>query len=315
MIKIPEQIWYVMGVGRADDLSYMCPYETKADGDPLANTVKMLETGRSWAKGWRSKEGPAVEKIEPNVPTTGIYIGSSVERYSTSNKLFRVKDPRGFTVEVPTDNIATLLHNSTVVNGYIQEPCVWARDGGHILLPVNSTPYREANKAADQLKNDLISVSSLNPGDKVEFFEDQDKNLGQYVENQERTFLGRVKLTYEVQWVLTEHRSYGSNVVTKHEIETIKDDKWVAVFDMVTEYKHGASHQTLKEVLSPKIVTVVPGNMTARVPELKEFSAGRGYGLPERVSKRLKDRGDRKMARWGSGWSLDVKVVDAEWKA
>jgi len=49
VIKISDKIFVVKGVDREDDLSYMSPYETNKDGQPLANIAKMQATGRLWA--------------------------------------------------------------------------------------------------------------------------------------------------------------------------------------------------------------------------------------------------------------------------
>lgn len=41
MIKIHKKLWGVKGVGREDDLSYMCQYEEGRDGVVLSNVAKM----------------------------------------------------------------------------------------------------------------------------------------------------------------------------------------------------------------------------------------------------------------------------------
>ena len=249
MIKIHKKLWFVKGVGRDDNLAYMCQYEEGKDGEPLANISKMQVTGRSWAgkretkykmneKGdyERDELGRAIvegseyksgeEAVIDNSPVSDVYIGSSVARWSTSNKLFRVQDPRGFTVEVPTDNIATLLHHTTVKNGVVQEPCVWGRDGNnHILLPVNSEPYLETLGKMDTLANKLISVSELKIGDWVKMFEDPT----------EYYYVGKVKGTwsirghsYETNWSFT---SYGQKRDHRYgDWVEFEDDKWVHLF-------------------------------------------------------------------------------------
>lgn len=322
MITIPEQIWFVLGVGREEDLSYMCPYEVKKDGAPLASTLKMMETGKTWARGYTEwitgPDGKAIkaEKPEPefkvlaNEPTTGIYIGSSVERYTTSNKLFRVKDPRGFTVEVPTDNIATLLHNSTVVNGYIQEPCVWARDGGHILLPVDSTPYREAHAVQESIKSEnLVSATSLNYGDRV-LIHSQGQEAGPY------EFMGRAKVTYEVHWVQTQRSQHSSWIkendrVTHHPVETITDDKWVTVFCTGTGHKGNYLYDLQQ---SPKITSVEAGTPSHQLT-VETLNKKNYYYLPERMKKRLVTQSPNNgRYDYYDQWSLQVKIVGVELK-
>lgn len=157
-MKIHDELWYVLTDRKngSENLAYMTQVETPS----LFNSK--IRTGCMWAnKDISETSGTRIK----NDPTTGFYIGSSVSRWSTSNKLFRVVDPRGFTVEVPTDNIATLLHLTTVVNGVIQGECVWGRDGSnHILLPTNSEPFKEAKRNSVK-QTDYVSVKNLKIGD------------------------------------------------------------------------------------------------------------------------------------------------------
>lgn len=156
-MKIHDKLWYVIHKNSQENLAYM----TQVD-ENKSSFLSKVKTGCQWA-GYQCDVDSGV--TIDNKPISGFYIGSSVSRWSTSNKLFRVKDPRGFTVEVPTDNIATLLHITTVQNGVVQKECVWGRDGvNHILLPVNSEPYLEAKKTIVSSK-DYISTKNLKPGD------------------------------------------------------------------------------------------------------------------------------------------------------
>lgn len=283
MIKISDKIFVVKGVDREDDLSYMSPYELNKDGQPLANIAKMQATGRSWASVglkpvYKLKEGATTsydyerdengrvivdhtiparkgeEFIADNTPTEGFYVGSSVSRWSTSNKLFRVKDPRGFTVEIPTDNLATLLHHTTVVKGVVQEECVWGREGNnHILLPVNSEPYLLTLDQMDTLSNKLISVKDLKVGDWVKMFEDDN----------EYYYAGKLKGTwkirgysYETSW---NFNSYGDKKNTQYsEWQEVQDDKWVEVFlQKATHYKDNTVYYRVETFSKPKIVEVI----------------------------------------------------------
>ena len=104
---------------------------------------KRMRTGLSWAKFGTGKQDDG--HVIDNNSVSGFEICESVSRWSTQNKVFRIKDPRGFVVEVPSGNIPSILSCTTVVNGIIQEECIWARQGqDHILLPVTSKPYQEA---------------------------------------------------------------------------------------------------------------------------------------------------------------------------
>lgn len=271
MIKISDKIWYVLKPEHKDELAYMCPYSENKDGTPLANVAKMQDTGRSWAGGriveYKKDEQGHIERdannqyvttrdeyvkgkefTAENTPTKGFYVGSSVSRWSTSNKLFRVKDPRGFTVEIPTDNLATLLHHTTVVKGVVQEECVWGREGNnHILLPINSEPYLITLDQMDTLENKLISLKDLKVGDVVKMFEDKS----------EYYYAGKIKGS----WTLRGY-SYGGywdrDKGTKYSewTDPIKDDKWVDAFLRKNEYSEKTSW-SVETFSKPKIVEIV----------------------------------------------------------
>lgn len=184
MIKIHKKLWYVVAPDREENLAYMTHWE---DNEAF---YRRESTGMSWATP-RGSGGKVIPRgvIIDNTPVKEIYIGCSVSRWTTSNKLFRVSDPRGFTVEVATDNIATLLHLTTVINGVIQEECVWARDGNnHVLLPVNSEPYLETLDKMDQIANRLIPLKDIKVGDWFKLFEN----------DSEYYYAGKVKCTWKV---------------------------------------------------------------------------------------------------------------------
>jgi hypothetical protein len=235
MINIPKQLWYVINPKRGD-LAYMTYYEQNAAFE------KRKATGISWAKGYGAnpdKDGV----ITDNVPTSGIYIGSSVSRWSTSNKLFRVNDPRGFTVEVPTDNIATLLHLTTVSKGIIQEECVWARDGGnHILLPVNSEPYLKTLDQMDTIANKLISVKDLKPGDVVQLFE-----------GNEYTFMGRGKVT----WKMKPYRWDSWSSYNRKRIPLPEYDYTGSGYVNIFKYTYSSGNVSYETKSDPKIVKII----------------------------------------------------------
>jgi len=304
MIKIPQKLWYVKGVDREDDLAYMSPYEENKDGSPLSNIAKMQYTGRSWArvgpkniyqtdengKYVRDEKGNVItigrtetkdgdEAITENIPTSGFYIGSSVSRWHTSNKLFRVKDPRGFTVEVPTDNIATLLHHTTVEKGVVQEQCVWGREGNnHILLPVNSEPYLITLDQMDTLENKLIPLKDLKRGDWFTMFEDEE----------EYYYFGKVKLTWKVRSKDYEH-SYtwvpnnGRKMIYGEWYE-IKDKVWVDVF--LYKYKHQENDDNwyCNTVKSPKITKIIK-NEVLDIPLNKL-----GIYCPQRITNQVQTK-------------------------
>lgn len=253
MIKIHDKIWYVIKPEDAEKLAYMCQYQSDKEGNPLSNVAKMQATGRSWARIYtgasRHERIPVdgSEFVVDNKPTTGFYVGSSVSRWSTSNKLFRVKDPRGFTVEIPTDNLATLLHHTTVVKGVVQEECVWGREGNnHILLPVNSEPYLLTLDQMDTLQNKLISIKDLKVGDLVKFFEDKN----------EYYYAGKLKGTWSIRGYATGDYWYRNRQTTYSDWVDIQDEKWTDVFLSKQTYSGKLSYY-VQTFSKPKIVEIV----------------------------------------------------------
>lgn len=123
-------------------LGFAVPYgETKAE----KNRMETVD-------GWRSKD--IDPKIFDNVPTRGFKLLEVVSRYSTSNKLFRVQDPRGFELEISADNLLRLAIDGSIIRGEIVSECVWTSDGKIYLLPVDSEEYKreQERKNAPKLK-------------------------------------------------------------------------------------------------------------------------------------------------------------------
>lgn len=288
MIKIHKQLWYTCKKNPSsgdEGLAYMTHYEENAAFE------KRKSTGTGWS---RTTDGVTID----NSPEKGFYIGSSVSRGSTSNKLFRVKDPRGFVVEVPTDNIATLLHLCAVDKGVVQEECVWGREGNnHILLPVNSEPYTKSLEQMDTLKNKLIPIKEIKIGDVVKLFGEK----GEY------TYHGKLKITWRL--TQTERNSYyfvretGLGPI----IEEFEDDKWVNIFssksndyrsDSITK---GNQVNRYKEMNNPKIVEIVK-NVGGEIPEDDKLW---GIWSPSRIDNKAGCR----YKGWGYNWHINAEVV------
>lgn len=298
MINIAKQLFVVKGVDREDDLAYMSPYAENKDGEPLANIAKMQATGRSWASVgsqniWKTDESgkyirdesghlildhvipprKGEEFIYDNSPLSGFYVGCSVARWSTSNKLFRVKDPRGFTVEIPTDNLATLLHHTTVVKGVVEQECVWGREGNnHILLPINSEPYLITLDQMDTLANKLISLKDLNKGDHVKFFE----NDYEYI------YMGKVKATWNIRgYNYSYSYSYRDRETKYGDWVEVNDDKWVDLF-LRPWYSSGELRYSVETPSKPKIVEIIKNESVS--PTLEQIA----WYAPDRIRNKSK---------------------------
>lgn len=201
MINIHKQLWVVKAVNRKVEdseflLAYMTHREYTKDKEETAAFTKRKSTGTHWAayRKWSqelrkheaTKEGEILEF--DNFPASGFRIVGSVSRWSTSNKLIQVEDPRGFVVEIPTGNLTTLLKHTTVEEGEIKEECIWGKEGNnHILLSINSNIYQKSYNQTQQNK-EKVSLTKLKIGQTVKF----------NVEDKEYIYLGRGKAVWKV---------------------------------------------------------------------------------------------------------------------
>jgi hypothetical protein len=96
--------------------------------------------GHLWITGYRNQwvnnqsvritideEADPQPMVYDNVPLAGFKVQRSVSRYSTSNKLWRILDPRGFELEITTGCMDELIQSATILKGgLIDAKCVWA---------------------------------------------------------------------------------------------------------------------------------------------------------------------------------------------
>lgn len=104
--------------------------------------------GHLWISGsryeWLNGKSELVNVDEPadpqpmvydNDPLSGFKVQHSVSRYSTSNKLWRILDPRGFELEISTGCMETLIENATIFKGgLIDAQCVWASNKNLVVV-------------------------------------------------------------------------------------------------------------------------------------------------------------------------------------
>jgi hypothetical protein len=110
-------------------------------------------------------------KILDNELVEGFQIGQAVRRYGWGgggNVKWRITDPRGFDLEISSENFASVLACSTMVNGVIQGKCCWGRLGANnVLLPESSEPYQQAADKTKKIANN-IQLKDVKLGDLVE---------------------------------------------------------------------------------------------------------------------------------------------------
>ncbi|QNO00045.1 hypothetical protein QGX20_gp066 [Pseudomonas phage phiPsa300] len=355
MINIADKIWAVKAVGR-DNLAYMCPYNLKRDGTPDAATAKMMNTGNTWAgvgprplylkadgtttthyydpnvvkekkNGYdypvQAGEVPAEQgasEVYDNVPMKGFKVGQDATRWTTENKVFRLHDPRGFTVEIPTGNLSTLIQTCTIINGEIMDECVWGREGCHVLLPINAPEYKAVVKKIEEVET-ALKLKDLKPGDFVKLHPD---------DHSERQFVGMVKLEWTQHRMLFDsvvdptdnnrysyYRTYKDTNFRDDGKEVIRDSQWVGLFATTVqedcylkEAAGNGSHYDKWEYSKP-VLAVCTENNTAKITsrrsgELHEdfkdlnnvlartnyytsYSMGR-RDCPDRVAKKFEKR-------------------------
>lgn len=140
MVIIPEKhyVGMVNRTGSNIPLGFITPWgEDKA-------AQKRMETVDNWARNSRGKTIPTT--VIDNIPMAGFKLTSGIRtgQYGAVDK-WRIEDPRGFELEISSNNLAMVMAVSTIEKGEILEKCVWARTGGgNILLSVESDDYKEA---------------------------------------------------------------------------------------------------------------------------------------------------------------------------
>lgn len=172
--------------------------------DNSAGCKKVTETMRDWCVGrnysYFTKDGTSYSKhqkklnawkpiVFDNVPLDGFKFESVTSRWSTSNKVFRIIDPRGFICEIYAENAINLILNSKMDNGEILDKCIWFRNGGkNELVNINSEIYldivEKINRAASAKP---ISIKDIKTGDTV--------NVGYHID---MVYLGHFKPVFQV---------------------------------------------------------------------------------------------------------------------
>lgn len=126
------------------------------DGETAA-AKKLQSTVENWCAGYRYGNAPA-KPFTPsryqNSPTMGFTLDRVVSRWRTQNKLFRVNDPRGWQIEISTENLMYIMLNSDISNGAVQTPLVYARKGGTnwLVAPKHIEARNELDKTGIKVR-------------------------------------------------------------------------------------------------------------------------------------------------------------------
>lgn len=105
-----------------------------------------------------------------NAPLPGFTLTTCGRRsWGSSQTIWKIIDPRGFTVEITSSNLENILHCTGITEGLIQEKCVWVREDNQvtmILMPVSSEDYLLAKQNTQELAN-KVSLRDVGLGDIV----------------------------------------------------------------------------------------------------------------------------------------------------
>ena len=148
-------------------LGFATPYEDNAAGRKRQSTVD------NWATPYSHDKTPKLEaKIIDNELLEGFKITDDIKRvyWGGGNVVFRVEDPRGFELEIQSQNLMTLIKLVGLnAGGVIPGKCLWGRDGpNNILLHESSQEYQTARMAAETIKPlKGAAKDTFKPGDIV----------------------------------------------------------------------------------------------------------------------------------------------------
>ena len=275
--KLPKKLWYVKNaVGKFKDISESdkgrvdLSYLTHADDQSKEAFSKRQTTGKRWAAGrekindnWESVSGE--EFFTDNVPIFGFEFKEEMgTRWSTESKYFRVKDPRGFVVEIGVGNMIKLIHNTTIEDRIVQDKCVWVwQRTKHILVPVSSALFSEVQESQRIRNKTKIKAKDMSFGDVVASINSSDK-----------VYLGSLNNIYiEYDYIIKEidHGRYwsrerrekeissGSDKLSikrkyiKGETSSYRDYLTIDVADNITGYKTDKKRKISKEEIRTSI--------------------------------------------------------------
>lgn len=190
-IKLPKKLYVTFQQRKKEDprLGFMSPYEKNSAFE------KRKVTQDSWAYGYTIKDAPkftiqdddsvistggdsslpfllnTFPKVFPNTPMEGFELSKTIRRsgsWSGTNTVWRVFDPRGFELEIKSDNLMKILDHCVLDHGKILGKCCWGRSGAdNILLPEDSDLYKNALSLTQKL-GQKFSIRNLQIGDEVE---------------------------------------------------------------------------------------------------------------------------------------------------
>jgi len=144
-----------------------CPlaFITPSGTDKAAES--RIQTVKNWAGGWSGQNKDVHFETIKNVPLHNYKIAKEIRRWSTSNVVWRIEDPRGFQLEISSGNMAYLMSETIINKGTIQSELQWVRNGAqNFLLPTNSEEYKNYSQITATLKS-TTTLKDVTIGDTI----------------------------------------------------------------------------------------------------------------------------------------------------
>jgi len=293
MIKIHNKLWACIAPHRnVEGSDFNLSYMTHIEYTKAGKTMESFNKRKSTATNWASYHNyPAPKKLTfDNTPVKGFKIVGSASRWSTQNKLIQIEDPRGFVIEIPTGNLATLLKYCVVKYAVVEDACVWGKEGNdNILLPIESDIYKRARDQTNEDKS-RIPFSKLEVGDCIRFNVD---------DKREFIYAGRGKAIWAIndrQAISTDQNNWmGRRIYRRGKCDKIvsstivQDNKLCFIF--IRKEFDNYNDIEYKTSGSSKCVLVKSGQS---IPESNNVT----LYLPARVSSKLENHAQDYLRNW-----------------
>ena len=171
--KIPDKHYIGLLIRGSDEvpLGFITPW---GEDDKAKQRIQTVD---SWAR--QGRQGAIPTSIVENAPMRGFKLTSAIRtsRFGSADK-WRVEDPRGFEVEISSENLASIISETTIENGEILNKCIWARrSSSNVLLTVDSKEYRDA-AAMTSIASTLVATKDVKPGYRITL---QNGTTGRYL--------------------------------------------------------------------------------------------------------------------------------------
>lgn len=142
-IPVQHYVGMVVRSGSKIPLGFITPY-----GEDAA-AKKRMATVDGWCNHGKKDSLPTT--VIDNVPMLGFKMSGDIRRGMQGGQdKWRIVDPRGFELEITSENLSMLLSDTTIEKGEILDQCVWAREGGqNLLLTTVSREYIDAVKMTE----------------------------------------------------------------------------------------------------------------------------------------------------------------------